>query len=113
VFGPNENHKAHMASMVYKMCPLVKEQGVLKLFQSSDPSTFKDGEQCRDFIYVKDAARLTCEFLSNELSGIFNIGQGKTTSWNVLASAVFQALNKKPNIEYIPMPEDLKKQYQN
>ena len=113
VFGPNENHKAHMASMVYKMVPLVKEQGILKLFQSSDPVAFKDGEQCRDFIYVKDAARLTCEFLKNDLSGIFNVGSGKTTSWNVLASSVFQALDKKPNVEYIPMPEELKKQYQN
>ena len=113
VFGPNENHKEHMASMVYKMYPLVKEKGVLKLFASSDPLAFKDGEQCRDFIYVKDAVRLTCEFLRNDLSGIFNIGSGKTTSWNALASAVFHALDKKPNIEYIPMPEELKKQYQN
>lgn len=113
VFGPNENHKEHMASMVYKMYPLVKKEGILKLFQSSDPASFKDGEQCRDFIYVKDAVRLTCEFLENDLSGIFNVGLGKTTSWNALASAVFHALSKKPNIEYIPMPDELKKQYQN
>ncbi len=102
-----------MASMVYKMYPLVKTEGVLRLFQSSDPDHFKDGEQCRDFIYVKDAARLTCEFLNHDLGGLFNVGHGQTTSWNELASSVFAALDKKPCIEYIPMPEDLKKQYQN
>ena len=113
VFGPNENHKAHMASMVYKMYPLVKKEGVLRLFQSSDPERFQDGEQCRDFIYVKDAARLTCEFLQEGQGGIFNVGLGQTTSWNQLAKAVFIALDQKPCIEYIPMPEDLKRQYQN
>ncbi|MES2199338.1 MAG: ADP-glyceromanno-heptose 6-epimerase [Chlamydiota bacterium] len=113
VFGPNENHKAHMASMVYKMCPIVQDKGVLRLFQSSEPSLFKDGESSRDFIYVKDAVRLTCEFLDNECGGIFNIGSGLPTTWNALAEAVFHALGKPVNIEYIPMPEDLKKQYQN
>lgn len=113
VFGPNENHKAHMASMVYKMYPVVRDTGMLRLFQSSEPSLFKDGESSRDFIYVKDAVRLTCEFLDNDFGGIFNIGSGQPTTWNTLAGAVFQALNKPLNIEYIPMPEDLKKQYQN
>lgn len=113
VFGPNENHKAHMASMVYKMCPIVQSKGILQLFQSSDPSLFKDGESSRDFIYVKDAVQLTCEFLDNDFGGIFNIGSGYPTTWNALAEAVFLALNKPLQIEYIPMPEDLKKQYQN
>ncbi len=113
VFGPNENHKAHMASMVYKMCPIVQDKGVLRLFQSSEPALFKDGESSRDFIYVKDAVQLTCEFLDNDFGGIFNIGSGRPTTWNALAEAVFQALKKPLNIEYIPMPEDLKKQYQN
>jgi len=113
VFGPNENHKAHMASMVYKMYPNVRDQGVLRLFESSRPDLFKDGESCRDFIYVKDAVSLTCEFLQNDLGGIFNIGLGKPVTWNALADAVFHAAGVPTRIEYIPIPEDLKKQYQN
>lgn len=113
VFGPNENHKAHMASMVYKMYPVVRDQGVLRLFQSSEPNLYKDGESCRDFIYVKDAVALTCEFLENDLAGIFNIGTGVPTTWNALAGSVFQAAKMPTQITYIPMPEDLKKQYQN
>ncbi len=113
VFGPNENHKGHMASMVYKMVPLVKELGVLTLFRSTAPDLFKDGEQCRDFIYVKDVARLTCEFLSNVEGGLFNIGRGESATWNQLANAVFKAMGISPKIEYIEMPENLKKQYQN
>lgn len=113
VFGPNENHKGHMASMVYKMLPKVKEEGVVHLFKSSDPDQFADGDQCRDFIYVKDAARMTCDFLFNNNSGIFNIGRGEPTTWNQLASALFQATGREKNIKYIEMPQDLKKQYQN
>lgn len=113
VFGPNENHKGHMASMVYKMVPKVKNEGVVHLFKSSEPTRFADGEQCRDFIYVKDAARLTCDFLFNNNAGIFNMGRGSPTTWNQLATALFVALGKKPNIEYIDMPSDLIKQYQN
>jgi len=113
IFGPNESHKEHMASMVYKMFPHVRDEGVLDLFASTDPSQFGDGEQKRDFLYVKDAVRLTCEFLHHEQGGIYNIGQGKATSWNVLAKAVFSALDKEPKIRYIPMPEHLAKQYQN
>ena len=65
VFGPNENHKGRMASMVYKMVPAVKQEGVIRLFKSSEPERFADGDQCRDFIYVKDAVRMTCDFLNN------------------------------------------------
>ncbi|NGX26317.1 MAG: ADP-L-glycero-D-manno-heptose-6-epimerase [Chlamydiae bacterium] len=113
VFGPNENDKGHMASMVYKMLPKVKNEGVVHLFKSSEPDRFRDGEQCRDFIYVKDAARITCDFLFNNISGIFNIGRGTPTTWNELASALFEAVGREPNIEYIDMPEGLVKQYQN
>ncbi len=113
VFGPNENHKGHMASMVYKMLPKVKNEGVVHLFRSSDPDNFGDGQQCRDFIYIKDVARLTCDFLFNNISGIFNIGRGTPTTWNELASALFEAIGKEKNIQYIDMPEDLVKQYQN
>lgn len=113
VFGPNENDKGHMASMVYKMLPKVKDEGVVQLFKSSDPDRFGDGEQCRDFIYVKDAARITCDFLFNEIGGIFNVGRGTPTTWNQLASALFKAVGKDPNIQYIDMPDGLIKQYQN
>lgn len=113
VFGPNENHKRHMASMVYKMVPIVQNEGVIRLFQSTDPQNFGDGEQCRDFIYVKDAVDMTLSFLENNLHGIFNIGSGVTTTWNALASAVFKALDKPIKIEYIPMPKELIGQYQN
>lgn len=113
VFGPNENHKGRMASMVYKMLPFAQSEGKIRLFKSSEPEHFGDGDQCRDFIYVKDAVRLTCQFLNNTLCGIFNIGTGETTTWNTLAKAVFKALNKPAFIEYIAMPNDLIRQYQN
>ncbi|HEX4839654.1 MAG TPA: ADP-glyceromanno-heptose 6-epimerase [Rhabdochlamydiaceae bacterium] len=113
VFGPNENHKGHMASMVYKMIPVVEQEGVIRLFKSSEPEKYADGGQCRDFIYVKDAVKMTCGFLNDERGGIFNIGRGEPTTWNQLAGAVFKALNMPLNIEYIDMPEELTRQYQN
>jgi len=113
VFGPNEYHKGHMSSMVYKMLPKAQNEGIIKLFKSTEPDRFKDGGQCRDFIYVKDAAKMTCGFLKNKDAGIFNIGSGKTTTWNELAGALFKALEKPERIEYIDMPLDLAKQYQN
>ncbi len=113
VYGPNENHKGQMASMVYKMLPIAQKEGVIKLFKSSEPDRFGDGEQCRDFIYVKDAVRMTCDFLENDLTGIFNMGSGKTTTWNQLANALFRALDKPARIKYVDMPEGLIGQYQN
>lgn len=113
VFGPNENHKGRMASMVYKMVPLIATQGFLELYASCDPSVFADGEQKRDFIYVKDVARLTVECIYNGKSGILNMGSGIPSSWNTLASCVFRAMGKAPSIQYIPMPQELAKQYQN
>jgi len=113
VFGPNEAHKGRMASMVFKMIPVIQKEGIIRLFKSSEPEKFADGDQCRDFIYVKDAVRMTCEFLEDKRGGIFNIGRGTPTTWNQLAKAVFKALNKPLNIEYIDMPPDLARQYQN
>ncbi len=113
VFGPNENHKGRMASMVYKMIPVIQKEGVIRLFKSSEPEKFPDGGQCRDFIYVKDAVEMTCDFLNDNRAGIFNIGRGEPTTWNQLASGVFKALNKPLNIQYIDMPADLVLQYQN
>lgn len=115
VFGPNEYHKGRMASMVYKMTDKVLADGVIRLYKSTD-ARFKDGEQCRDFIYVKDAVGMSCLFLQHEnlsFSGLFNIGRGESTTWNQLAHALFHALGKKDKIEYIDMSADLAKQYQN
>lgn len=113
VFGPNEAHKGRMASMVYKMVPLIQKEGVVRLYKSNDPTRFGDGNQCRDFIYVKDAAAMTCSFLENKRGGIFNVGLGHPTTWNQLATAIFGALQLPVRIEYIDMPDDLSKQYQN
>ena len=113
VFGPNENHKGVMASMVYKMIPMIEKEGLIQLFKSSDLDKFAHGDQCRDFIYVKDVVRMTASFLENDLGGIFNIGSGQTTTWNTLAKALFKALGRPERIEYVNMPESLMKQYQN
>lgn len=113
VFGPNEYHKGHMASMIVKMLPKIQEEGRVELFKSTEPTRFGDGDQCRDFIYVKDVARLTVDFLFTSISGIFNIGRGAPTTWNQLASALFASVAVPKKIEYIEMPSALQKQYQN
>jgi ADP-L-glycero-D-manno-heptose 6-epimerase len=111
VFGPNESHKGRMASQIIRMVPQAMQTGTIQLFRSYNP-LYKDGEQLRDFIYVKDVAAITCDFLFSDKRGIFNVGTGKAVSWNRLAEAVFQALGKPPSIEYIPMPQDLVGKYQ-
>ncbi len=112
VYGPNEYHKAHMASMVLKMTHKADKEGSIELFKSNDPR-FPDGGQCRDFIYVKDVVKMTCAFLDVKAGGIYNIGQGQVTTWNQLAAALFAALEKPPVIRYVDMPPALSKQYQN
>ncbi len=113
VFGPNEWHKGRMASVILHMLPTVQKEGVVRLFKSSEPEKFGDGEQKRDFIYVKDVARMTCAFLTNDAYGIYNIARGIPETWNSLAAAVFKAVGKPCQIEYIPMPADLIGKYQN
>lgn len=112
VFGPNEYHKGKMASMVLKMVKNASDLGVVQLYKSNHPD-FADGEQLRDFIYLKDAVKMTVGFLKTSHAGIFNIATGKPFSWNQLANALFGALNRKTNIEYIEMPKNLSRQYQN
>lgn len=115
VFGPNEYHKGRMASMIYHMYNQVQQKGQIGLFKSND-SQYKDGDQCRDFIYVKDAVRMTCLLLEDafkDVSGIFNIGRGEPVTWNKMANALFDAMGKKSNIQYIDIPKDLIRQYQN
>ena len=104
VFGPNEYHKGRMASLICKTVKKAHTEGYLELY--------KQGEQSRDFIYLKDAARITCDFLEHSTTGIFNIGSGEATTWNQLAITLFQALGKSPDIRYIEMPSHLVKRYQ-
>ncbi|MGI6680612.1 MAG: ADP-glyceromanno-heptose 6-epimerase [Bdellovibrionota bacterium] len=112
VFGPNEYHKGDMASMVKKSYETIKETGKVKLFKSYDPR-FKDGESVRDFVYIKDVVEVMWRFLKQpKVNGLYNVGTGEARSWNDLMKSVFSALNLKPNIEYIDMPEKLRKQYQ-
>ena len=112
IFGPNEYHKADMTSVIFKAFHQIKETGKVKLFKSYKPE-YKDGGQLRDFVYVKDCIDVMWWLFNNPAAnGIFNLGTGKTRSWNDLISAVFAALGKKPKIEYIEMPESLRNQYQ-
>ncbi len=117
IFGPNEYHKGDMASAVSKMVPHIEQDGCVRLFKfaasANEPDHYADGEQCRDFLYVKDAVRMTCGFLENDACGIFNIGCGHPHTWNFLAKSVFQALKREEKIEYIDMPLELNGKYQN
>lgn len=112
VYGPNEQHKGEMRSLVLKAYEQIGATGRLKLFKSHRPE-YGDGEQLRDFVYVKDAAAMTLHFLRNKgANGIFNVGGGTTVSWNRLARAVFGAMERPVNIEYIDMPESIRNTYQ-
>ena len=112
VFGPNEYHKGDMRSFVIKAFEQINATGKVRLFKSHNPK-YADGEYVRDFLYVKDAVGMTLFFLDNaKLSGLFNIGAGRARTWNDLVKAVFAAMDKKPNIEYIEMPDSIRNQYQ-
>jgi ADP-L-glycero-D-manno-heptose 6-epimerase len=112
VFGPNECHKADMRSFILKAFEQINATGKVRLFKSCNPD-YADGEYKRDFIYVKDAVDMTLFFYDNpKINGLFNIGTGKACTWNRMVRAVFAAMGKKPNIEYIEMPENLRSQYQ-
>jgi ADP-L-glycero-D-manno-heptose 6-epimerase len=112
VFGPNENHKGDMRSLVCKSYAEVLKTGVIQLFKSYRPQ-YRDGEQRRDFLYVKDAVAMTLHLAANPAAnGIFNVGSGKARTWNDLARAVFAGLGREPRIEYIDMPESIRDKYQ-
>lgn len=112
VYGPNEYHKQDMQSMVRKGFLQVRDAGKLRLFKSYRPE-YSDGGQERDFLYIKDAVAMTLFFLDQKnIGGIFNVGSGQARNWNDLAKAIFSAMEKKLNIEYIDMPEEIKNQYQ-
>lgn len=112
VYGPNEYHKDDMRSVIHKAYGQILETGKVKLFKSYNEN-YKDGEQMRDFVYVKDVVDMTLFFLENrDKNGIYNIGSGRARTWNDLVNAIFSALNQTPQIEYVEMPEVLRNKYQ-
>lgn len=112
VFGPNEYHKGNMRSVVHKAFEQIRDFGSVNLFKSKHAG-YKDGEQMRDFIYVKDAVNMTLFFLENQkISGLFNVGSGKARTWNDLVTSIFKAMNMEVKINYIDLPEVLAEKYQ-
>ncbi|WP_207496436.1 ADP-glyceromanno-heptose 6-epimerase [Aridibaculum aurantiacum] len=126
VYGPNEYHKGRMASVIWHSFNQVKKDGVVKLFRSHRPD-FKDGEQLRDFVYVKDVVKVIGWMMkkindtassnsqpttSNLEPGLYNLGTGKARAFADLVKATFAGLDKEPNIQFIDMPEDIRDKYQ-
>ena len=101
-----------MKSVVNSAYHQIKETGKVKLFKSHRDE-YQDGEQMRDFVYIKDVISIVLHFLDHpEINGLFNAGSGKARTWNDLAKSVFRALGQAPSIEYIDMPESLRPNYQ-
>lgn len=120
VYGPNEYHKERMASVAFHTFKQFSETGTMKLFKGTDNikgsgAGIKDGEQLRDFVYVKDAAAIVCNFVvkaNPKNNGIYNIGTGQARTFKDLATNVMESMGKAPHITYIDMPEDLRGKYQ-
>ena len=112
VYGPNEYHKGRMASVIMHTARKIKATGAMQLFRSHRPD-FKDGEQSRDFIYVKDVVDVLLYFLENKpANGIYNLGTGKARTFLDLATGTFNALGLEPNISFIDTPADIRDTYQ-
>ncbi len=112
VYGPNEYHKAAMRSVICKAFGQIRETGVLRLFRSDRPD-YADGEQKRDFVYVKDCAALMFWLLEHpEINGVRNVGTGAARTWNDLAAAVFRAMDLPCRVEYVDLPQELRGRYQ-
>lgn len=113
VYGPNENFKGEQSSVVFKAYQQIRDTGRLRLFRSHD-SRYKDGEQLRDFVYVKDITRWMWELSQNRKiqSGIYNMGFGKARSWLDLARATFQSMGRDLQIDWIDIPPNIRNQYQ-
>lgn len=112
VYGPNEDCKGSMASMVFHGFNQIKDSGKVRLFKSDNPK-YKDGEQLRDFVYVKDICSVIYWLLTHSsVNGLFNVGTGEARSFKDLATGIFKALDLEPSIEYIDMPGHLKGKYQ-
>ncbi len=112
VYGPNEYHKGRMASVIWHAYQQIRETGKMRLFKSHHPD-YADGEQLRDFIYVRDVVDI-CTHLMHQRRGpgLYNVGTGKARTFLDLTNAVFAALGKEPDIEFIPTPEDIRENYQ-
>lgn len=114
VYGPNEYHKGKMRSVVNQAYEQIRDTGKMKLFKSYHPE-YKDGEQLRDFVYVKDVVNAMVDLMHRDhdgSNGIYNLGTGKARSFHDLVQATFSAMDKKSDIEFIEMPDSLKDQYQ-
>ncbi|HSC53490.1 MAG TPA: NAD-dependent epimerase/dehydratase family protein [Phnomibacter sp.] len=120
VYGPNEYHKARMASVIWHSFNQIQQQGKVKLFKSHRPD-FEHGWQLRDFVYVKDVVKVIAWMLQQTMgktvpdalvSGLYNLGTGKARSFYDLAAATFRGLDLEPNIEFVDMPEDIRDKYQ-
>ena len=120
VYGPNEYHKGRMASVIFHSFNQIKATGKVKLFRSHRPD-FADGQQLRDFIYVKDIASVIYFMISQQVnkstsqsvkSGLYNLGTGKARSFYDLAANTFKAMGKDVDIEFIDIPEDIRDKYQ-
>jgi ADP-L-glycero-D-manno-heptose 6-epimerase len=117
VYGPNEYHKGRMASVIWHSFNQIKSNGSVKLFKSHRPD-FEDGQQLRDFVYVKDVIKVMYFLMQSSLqnanvpSAIYNLGTGKARSFYDLAAATFKGLDLESNINFIDMPEDIRDKYQ-
>lgn len=112
VYGPNEYHKGRMASVIFHTYNQIKKTGEMKLFQSHHPE-FRDGEQMRDFVYVKDVIDVLYFLMHHRKdSGIYNLGSGKARTFLDLATNTFKAMGEPVKIQFVPTPEDIRDKYQ-
>ncbi|WP_306522486.1 ADP-glyceromanno-heptose 6-epimerase [Gemmatimonas sp.] len=112
VYGPNEAHKGEMRSLVHKAYGQIEDTGRVQLFRSHRPD-FRDGEQRRDFLYVKDAIAMTLHLaMTPQAGGLYNIGSGAAHTWLELTGALFSALGRAPQVDFIDMPESIRAKYQ-
>jgi len=111
VFGPNEDHKGEMRSLVHKAYEQILERGSVRLFKSYRQE-YRDGEQQRDFIYVKDAVEMTLHLAESDATGLFNIGSGNAHTWLELVRPIFHSLELPERIEFVEMPPALRRKYQ-
>jgi ADP-L-glycero-D-manno-heptose 6-epimerase len=112
VYGPNEYHKGRMASVIFHTFNQIKKTGAMKLFKSHNPE-FKDGEQMRDFVYIKDVVNVLYFLMHHRKdSGIYNLGTGKARTFLDLATQTFHAMDTPVSISFVPTPEDIREKYQ-
>ena len=112
VFGPNEDHKGDMRSLVHKAYGQVRDTGRVRLFRSHRPD-YRDGEQRRDFLYVKDCVAMTLHLAARaDAGGLYNIGSGVASTWLDLAGALFAAMGREPAVDFVDMPESIRDKYQ-